>query len=281
MIARLPLLAVVTATAVLCGTAVAGASARAPYVPRPHADFALRDGGLRIARFDVRAQPRGDRVLVSITLTARARTKDVRTVLRIGRCTGGPPTFPDCHPDVNRAIVLHPRTTTIVHVNGRVRRPSPRTNAIRISLTRPGQIVRPYRSQFVALVDLLLPVSAWTTFSGRRFGLRVARPWEGEGLPYDLTSVTAGAAQEDHDHLRATLSWTAALPAGTPVKTVAGPCPPGQACGLSSQTVANQAGRAGFGMRPDLARTARRQLLTFGARTPSASLFDLVMPWPR
>jgi hypothetical protein len=45
--------------------------------------------------------------------------------------------------------------------------------------------------------------------------------------------------------------------------------------------VANQIGRAGFGERPDLARSTERQVLTVAARTPSAAVFDLVMPWPR
>lgn len=129
---------------------------------------------------------------------------------------------------------------------------------------------------------MLLPASAWTTFSGQRFGLRVARPWEGDRLPYDVTSVDVRAAQKDHAHLLATLTWTAALAAATPITTIAGACPtPAGACGLSSQTTANQIGRASFGMRPDLTRTIHRQPLTFSARTPSTFLFDLVMPWPR
>jgi hypothetical protein len=280
MASRLSLIAIGVA-AVLGFTA--GAEASAPYVPRPHADFSLRDGGPRIARFDVRAQPRGDRVLVSITLTARSREKDLRAVLRIGRCDGGPPTFPACPPSVSHAVVLHPDTTTIVHLNGRVRRPSTRTNAIRVTLTRPGQVVSPGRSQFVGLVDMLLPASAWTTFPGQRFGLRVARPWEGEGTPYDVTAVTARSAQLDHERLRATLAWTAAsIPPGTPVTTDAGSCATaGAGCRRFPSTVANQIGRAGFGGRPALARADPRAALGFSARTPSASLFDLVMPWPR
>lgn len=130
---------------------------------------------------------------------------------------------------------------------------------------------------------MLLPSSAWTTFPGQRSGLRVARPWEGEGLPHDVTRVTARSAQVDHDRLRATLAWTAAsLPAGTAVTTTVGSCATaGAGCRRFPETVANQIGRAGFGARPMLARADRHPVLTYSARTPNASLFDLVMPWPR
>jgi hypothetical protein len=277
MTAGLALLAALTAAAVVPATAAA--SAPAPYSPRPHADFALRDDGLRVARFDVSARPRGDRVLVSVTMTARSRAKDVRTVLRIGACTGGPQTSLNCQPTVNRLVVLHPGSTTITHLNGRVRRPV-RTNAIRVTLTRPGQVVHPPRSPFVGIVDMVLPASAWTTFADRAFGVRVARPWEGDRLPYELTALTAGSAQIDRDRLRTTMAWTAAgLAPGAIVTTTVGRCP--AACPLSWQEVTNQIGRVGFGERPFLRRTDDRQVLDLAARGPDGNLFSLVMPWPR
>lgn len=277
MTTRLALLAALLMTAI--SPAAAAAAAPAPFDPRPHANFALRDGGLRIARFDVTARPSGDRVLVAITLTARSRAKDVRTVLRIGACTGGPPTLLDCRPTVNHVVVLHPGRTTIAHLNGRVPRPV-RTNAIRVSLTRPGQVVRASRSPFAGLVDMLLPSSAWTTFADRAFGVRVARPWEGDAQPSEVAALTARTAQIDHNRLRATLAWTATgLPPGATVTTTSGAC--AAACPFSWQDVANQIGRVGFAERPSLRRTDDRQVFNLAARAPGGNLFSLVLPWPR
>jgi hypothetical protein len=281
MTTRLALLAALMAAAISSGAAVASAAAPAPYSPRPHADFALRDGAPAVARFNVSAQPRGARVLVSVTLTARSRAaKDAKFVLRVGRCTGGRPTLPTCEPDVSRVVVLHPRTTSIIHLNARVLRPSARTNAVRVTLTKPGQIVRPHKTPFAGLVDMLLPASAWTTYAQRAFGVRVARPWEGDGLPYDLTALTARTAQINHDRLRATMAWTATgLAPGAAVTTAVSPC--AAACPLSWQDVANQIGHVGFGERPFLPRTDDRQVFDLSARGPDGNLFSLAMPWPR
>jgi|GEM_PF-7013369 len=271
------------ALALLAAAAPAGVAAPAPYRPRPHADFSLRDAGVQVARFDVRARPRGRRVLVSVTLTGRSRAKDMRTVLRVGRCTGGPPTFPICEPvSPGRAVTFRPGRTTVVNLNVRVPRPSVKTNAIRISLTPPGRVVRPFSSPFVGIVEVLLPASAWTTFAGRSFGLRVARPWEGDHLPYDVRSVAARSAQLDHDHLRPTLAWVAQVPVATQVTTQVEPCSVALTlCVRSWQTVSNQIGRASFGERPRLVRTEAEETLSFGARGTSGRLFTLTLPWPR
>jgi hypothetical protein len=262
-------------------TATATATA-APYSPRPHTDFELRDAGVAVARFDVRARPRGRRVLISVTMTARSRAKDVSAVLRVGRCTGGPVRTPRCEPQVSRRVVLHPGRTTILHLNARVQRPRGARGAMRVSLTPPGRVVRP-SSPFVAIVDMLLPASAWTSFAGQRFGLRVARPWEGDRLAYDARTIDARGSQVDADRLRATLSWTArAIPAGTVVTTTTGECrAAGAACPPPGESVSNQIGRAGEGRRPLLPRAEPKQVLTYAARTAEGPLFDLVMPWPR
>jgi hypothetical protein len=282
MIVRCRLVAAVTGAALAAAAGAAGSAAARPYSPRPHSDFTLRESGPRIARFEVNARPRGDRVLVSVTLTARSRRSDVRAILRIGRCVGGPPTFPSCPPAFSQAVLFHPHRTTFVRLGALVPRPNPRTNAVRVSLTPRGKVVRPYRSPGVAYADMLLPASAWTTYADRAFGLRVARPWEGDGLPYDVRTVAARAAQIDHDRLRPTLSWTArGVAPQAIVTTTAGPCATGVACPYVWQRMANQIGRVGFGGRPHVRRTEARQVLTFGARTLNGSLFDLVMPWPR
>ncbi len=282
MTARRHPLAALGAIAVLAAAATASAAAPARYSPRPHSDLTLRESELRVARFDVRAQPRGNRILVSAKLTARSRTKDFRAVLRIGRCVGGPSAFPSCPPALSRAVLLHPRRTIVVSVSALVRRPIARTNAIRISLTPRGRVARPHKGRTVAMVDMLLPASAWTTYPDRAFGLRIARPWEGDRLPYDVRTIAVRAAQIDRDRLRPTLSWTArGVAPQAIVTTTAGPCMEAPACRYAWQRMANQIGRVGFGGRPHATRTDARQVLTFGARTLNGSLFDLVMPWPR
>lgn len=263
--------------------AAAAASAAAPalYGPRPHSDFTLRASALRIARFDVNARPQGRRILVSVTLTARSRRKDVRVVLRIGRCVGGPATFPSCPPAASRRVLLHPHRTVVVRFQGLVLRPRKRTNAIRVSLTAPGRVVRPYRSPHAGIVDMLLPARAWTRYADRSFGVRIARPWEGDALPHDVQAIAVRAAQIDHLRLLPTLSWTAAgVPPQGVVTTTIGPCAAGAPC-RAFQRMADQHGRVGFGARPNLVRTETRQVLTFEASTLDARLFNLVLPWPR
>jgi hypothetical protein len=281
MTVRLRSSAALGAIAVIVGAGSATAAAPARYHPRPHSDLTLRESEVRVARFDVRAQPRGNRILVSAKLTARSRSKDFRAVLRIGRCVGGTSTSPSCPPAFSRAVLLHPRRTIVVSVSALVPRPIARTNAIRVSLTPRGRVVRPHSSRDVAMVDMLLPASAWTTYADQAFGLRIVRPWEGDRLPYDVRTIAVRGAQIDRDRLRPTLSWTArGVAPQAIVTTTFGPCA-GAACPYASQRMANQIGRVGFGGRPHATRTDARQLLTFGARTLNGSLFDLVMPWPR
>jgi len=208
---------VVTSVALIAGVIAPAARAQhpQPYSPRPHADFSMRASPLRIARFDASAYPRGRHVRVYVTVTARSRTREREAVLRIGRCSGGPPVFPVCEPRVNRVVRFRPDSTTVAHVTALVARPSARTDAIRISLTGRGQVVRPYTSPGVGFVQMLLPARAWSTFTGQSFGLRVARPWEGDHLPYDVTAVGARTAQLDSDRVRPTFSWTATAPSET------------------------------------------------------------------
>jgi hypothetical protein len=274
-------IAVMTVALLSCTAAVADGAT--PYRPRPHADFSMRDMGLRIARFDAFAQPHGNRIRVGVTLTARSRAQDLTAVLRIGRCTGGPPTSPICDPNASEVVRFHPGRTTIAHMTAVVPRPDARTDAIRISLTPRGVIVRPYRSRRAGIVDMLLPSSAWTAFAQQAFGLRVSRPWEGDALPYDLRSVGLRAAQIDRDRLRASLRWSANAPPATTVTTVAGRCVPADAAcaALVRQTTATPARTATFSARPTLRRVVARQTLLVDATTPDGYLFTLKMPWPR
>jgi len=282
MSARRHPFAALGAVAVLVAAGTASAAAPGRYNPRPHSDLTLRESEVRVARFDVRAQARGSRILVSAKLTARSRTKDFRAVLRIGRCVGGPSRSPSCPPAFSRAVLLHPRHTIVLRVSALVPRPIARTNAIRVTLTPRGKVVRPHRSRNVAMVDMLLPASAWTTYADRAFGLRVVRPWEGDRLPYDVRTIAVRAAQIDAARLRPTLSWTArGVAPQAIITTTVGPCTGDAACVYAWQRMANQVGRVGFGGRPHATRTDARQLLTFAARTLNGSLFDVVMPWPR
>src|SRR4051794_8996210 len=98
MTAARRLLAALLAVMAIGASDAASAGAVDRFHPRPHSDFTLRASGLRIARFDVNARPHGSRIQVSVKLTARSRRSDERVVLRIGRCVGGPATFPSCPP---------------------------------------------------------------------------------------------------------------------------------------------------------------------------------------
>jgi hypothetical protein len=278
--ARRLLTALLAFTAIGAADAVS-ADAASRFRPRPHSDFTLRASGLRIARFDVNARPHGRRVQVSVKLTARSRRSDVRAVLRIGRCVGGPATFPSCPPAASRQVLLHPHRTIVVAFGALVLRPRARTDAIRVSLTRPGRVVRPSGGRRAGIVDMLLPRSAWTRYADRTFGVRIARPWEGDDLPYDVGTLAVRAAQIDHLRLRPTVSWTAAgVAPQAVVSTTLGPCAGGAAC-HSWQRMADLVGRVGFGGRPNLVRAQTRQLLAFDARTLNGTLFSLVLPWPR
>jgi len=275
------LLAVLFVVAGLGAPGAASAGAADVFRPRPHSDFTLRASGLRIARFEVNTRPLGHRIQVSVKLTARSRGHDVRAVLRIGRCIDGPATFPSCPPAASRRVLLHPHRTIVVAFDALVLPPRARRDAIRVSLTRPGRVVRPYRSPRAGIVDMLLPRSAWTRYADRSFGVRIARPWEGDALPYDVGTIAARAAQIDHLRLRPSLSWSAAgVAPQAVVSTTLGPCADGAPC-RSWQRMADLVGRVGFGGRPTLVRVQTRQLLAFDARTLDGTLFSLVLPWPR
>jgi hypothetical protein len=281
MTAARRLLAAFVAVVAVGAASSASAAAADLYRPRPHSDFTLRASSLRVARFEVSARPRGDRIEVSVKLTARSRRRDVRVVLRVGRCVGGPATFPSCPPAAGRRVLLHPHRTVVVAFRALLRRPRARTDAIRVSVTRPGRVVRPYRSPRAGIVDMLLPASAWRRYAGRTFGVRIARPWEGDRLPYDVGEIAARAAQIDHLRLRPSVSWSAAgVAPQAVVATTLGPCAGGAAC-RSWQRMADLVGRVGFGGRPHLVRAQTRQLLAFDARTLDGTLFSLVLPWPR
>jgi hypothetical protein len=275
------LLAALFVGAVSTAAPVASSTAADAYRPRPHTDFTLRASHVRIARFDVNARPRAGRIQVSVKLTARSRGSDARVVLRIGRCVGGPATFPSCPPAASRRILLHPHRTIVVAFQALVPVPRARREAIRVSLTRPGRVVRPYRSPRAGMVDMLLPRSAWTRYADRTFGVRITRPWEGERLPYDVGTIAARAAQIDHLRLRPSVSWSAAgVAPQAVVSTTLGPCAGGAPC-RAWQRMADLVGRVGFGGRPQLVRAQTRQLLAFDARTLDGTLFSLVLPWPR
>jgi hypothetical protein len=217
-----------------------------------------------------------------VVLTARSRTTDVPAVLRVGSCTGGPMSLPVCEPNVNRSIVLHPSRTTLTRLTADVPRPAKRIDAIRISLTPPGKVVRPYRSPHAALAELLLPARAWTAYPDRAFGLRIYRPWEGDSLPYDVRAVRATAAQLSSDRLRPAFSWTASAPSETRVETVESPCGGTAQCTpRSKNTTIPAGGEASFFDRPVLPRPPRPLIWSLFTRAGGSILFNATMPWPR
>ncbi len=275
---RLALLAATAATLLTPAAAHAAGD-----VPRPHSDFTIRDQGVRIARFDVYAQPRDGRIRVGVTMTARARSRDLTLVLRIGRCTRGRPTLPTCEPNASRRVRLHPSKTSIVHMTALVPRPFARTNAIRISLTPRGRIVRAHRDPFAGIVDMLLPASAWTKFPAVAFGVRIARPWEGDGLPVDVRALTALGTQVSATALRASLQWHATAPPATPITTVFGPCAMAidPCVPFSGVTTLSPVGTGAFSVRRTLEPPNGTRILEFKAATAGNFLFGLRMPWPR
>jgi hypothetical protein len=281
---RLPLPA---ASAMIALLACAACAQAADFNPRPHSDFTLRDKGVRIARFDVLARPRGDRVEIFVTVTARSRSAPMNAVLRIGRCTGGPPTLPICEPNASRAVRFSPRATTIIRMNATVPLPLARSDAIRISLTPPGRIVRPNVDAHkgdpqARIVDMLLPSSAWTGFVGGVFGVRIQRPWEGDLLPYDVRSIGARGAQLRTDDLRASLSWRVGPAAATTMTTTAGCSTPAAICNPFARPATTSAtATTYFQARPTLHRTAAREVLRVGLDAARDTLLRLTLPWPR
>jgi hypothetical protein len=163
-----------------------------------------------------------------------------------------------------------------------VPRPAARIDAIRVSLTPPGKVVRPSRSPHAALAELLLPARAWTAYPDRAFGLRVYRPWEGDGLPYDVRAVRAAAAQLSPQKLRPTFSWTAGADSETRVETVESPCAGTAQCTAPTKSTTIPAGgEASFLDRPILPRPSRPLIWSFFVRAGDAILFNATMPWPR
>jgi hypothetical protein len=274
-----------TIVAVLaCGTVAVSDASAAPYVPQPRAGVVIFPGALQIVRFDAHAHRRHGRVQISVTLNARAREHVVHAVIRIGRCTGGPASFPHCAPTKSRAVTIHAGKTTIRQVDATVRRPAKRTDAIRISVTASGKHVISDENPHGAYADMLLPASAWTRLFLHTFGVFIARPWEGDGLPDDVNALSARAAQKDHKTLRTKLTWTAAAPSPATVQTIAGPCTAVVLCTmLTQQTAIPATGQATFAANPTFTRlpSPRLPIMSYSASVPDGQLFNVTLPWPR
>ena len=166
-------------------------------------------------------------------------------------------------------------------------RPLARSDAIRISLTPPGRIVRPNigarkGDPQAGIVDVLLPSSAWEDFAGAAFGVRIQRPWEGDRLPYDVRAFGARGAQLRTDDLRASLSWRVGAAAPTTITTTAACSTPAAICRpFARATTTSATATTYFQARPTLHRAAAHELLRVGLDAAGDTLLRLTMPWPR
>jgi hypothetical protein len=275
---------VATTISALALTASPAVAASVPYNPRPHSDLALRGSGLRVARFEAGARPHGKRIRVIAVLTARSRKHDVRAILRIGRCTGGPIYFPLCQPNVSRRVTLHATKTTFMRLIADVPRPSHRVDAIRVSVTPPGKVVRPYGASAAAgMADLLLPARAWTAYPDRTFGLRLYQPWEADHeIAYDVRSLRAHGAQVASDALRPTLAWKVSASRTTQIQTVVSACAGTLQCQpLTTEKTIPAGGTRRYLDRPLIKRNGRPAIWSFFTRSGDGVVFNVTLPWPR
>ena len=136
------------------------------------------------------------------------------------------------------------------------------------------------RGQLSLVASLLLPDRAWRSYPGRRFGLRVYRPWEGGGGPFDLLSVDANAPQVGPTTMVPVLGWSLRATRSADVTTIVSACRGLAGCPLpqSTQTV-GPSSTARFAGRPTLTR-ARPGYWSFYARSGGDVLFNVTMPWP-
>lgn len=248
---------------------------------RPHADVLLRDRGVAVARLDAAGRISRGRVALHLTLTARSRPGAARRyVLRAGLCRGENTGHVDCPPSFARAVTLDPGRTRILAVDARLPLPRGARRAAFVTLTPATNRPPRHRGARSLVASLLLPDRAWRSYPGRRFGLRVYRPWEGEGSPFDVLSVSTNAPQAGATTMVPVLGWSLRAARSADVTTIVSACGGLAGCPQreSTQTV-GPAGTARFASRPSLERS-RPGYWSFYARSADGVLFNVTMPWP-
>lgn len=197
-------LALAAAALVLAGPAAAHAQDPYPSGARPHSTVSIDDlDGVAVTRLQASTVRRGRAIHARLRFTARLRSGRRRVaVIRAGRCLPGGGSYLACPPTANRRVVIRRRPVTF-RATAVVPVPSRGADAIRISLTRPGEVPRPYHPR--AHAQLELPGEAWRgRLAGRVFGA-VVEPVSGidvVDLRMDAVGIRDGA-------VRPTIHWSA------------------------------------------------------------------------
>lgn len=250
----------------LAGPAAADAQAPYPWGDRPHSTLSIGErDGISVMKLQAKTRRRGARIVVDVTASAFTRGGErVRAVLRVGRCLPGVSSFYPCPPAVSRAFTVTGKLRRI-RLTARVRVPRASVDAIRVSITRPGEVPRPRRRGAHAILEL--QGEAWR-------GWRIPVEWGGSALsmPDAPTVLRMDAVGISDGVVRPTIEWSIALQYGGSV--------------LWSYTGAPRSGvqlmpgqERGAFARP-LIRT-RRRFLELDADILSAPLFRVVLPTPR
>ena len=260
--------------AVLPAALPAGASAE---VAHTSARMRVVDG-LAVSRLEVAADRAGDGVRARISLRASlAAGQRPRTiVLRAGPCLRGGPALPDCPPAISLRLRVNPGKT--VRFARRLWVGRPRLDAIRVSVTKPGALVRAGRTRpRDAYADVVLGGAAWRELRLRPFGLTSTRT---AGVV--IARAGAEGAQLGSDRLRPTLGWAATSAfADQPVETLVAACGVDPDCspGVEAGTLAKDA-ETTYGAAPMLDR-GEATTYAFALRlTGGATLFQIVLPYP-
>jgi hypothetical protein len=271
---RIPALAV-AATAVTSLAVPASAETLRPTQSRPHSAVVIRDSyNVATDRLSANVRPDHGRLRVRIDFSARSTSGKRVVVLRAGRCVRGPLSSPSCPPAFSHRVVLYPAKTVHITANALLRRPHKRQDAIRISVTIPGQVSGNARP----IAELFLRGSAWRKLAGTDFGYAIhARP----GVT--ISSVRAYGAGVSSGRLRGTFKWEARSGSDLAAKTVISPCFEGApTCPVSETPVTLAAGQdAAFFQRPTLTRGSA-SIYTFSLVATDTNLPLLVtrLPWP-
>jgi hypothetical protein len=244
-----------------------------PSGDRPHAGVSLHElsgSPVAVTRFHTSARRRGGRLLVHVSLRAHLRSGSQRTaVLRAGACRPGTSSFLTCPPSFNRRVRIR-RDGTSRGFNAFIRIPRRSVDTIRVSLTRPGDVVRPYHPQAYAMVEL--GGEGWRgDLAGRPFGAEI-EPVEGVDV-FDLRIDAAGVSDES---VRPVLRWTGRSTRPVVVHTE---CTGSAGCASQTRDVAVTPERNGSYWRRPFLRDAAPTLGLTGT-IGGAALFRAEVPRP-
>lgn len=259
-------LSLAAAALVLAGPAAAHAQAPYPSDDRPHSTLSIGErDGISVMALTAKTRRRGAKIVVDVRASAFTRGGErVRAVLRVGRCLPGVSSFYPCPPTVSRAFTVTGKRRAI-RLSAKVRVPRASVDAIRVSITRPGEVPRPRRRGAHAILEV--QGEGW-----RGWTHPVA--WGGQMLvsSYAPTVLRMDAVGISDRVVRPTMQWSIAAPHGGWAlwSYTGGP--------RSSVELAPGQERGAF-TRP-LIRT-RSRLIGMDADITSSPLFRVTLPTPR